>query len=402
MMLSVILATQFSFGRMFATATVGSRDLSARGLGWLRGWFDQRRREQARREVIAKHTKKRQSRRRCASRPRLKARRQAPQAAAEARARGQHPRAPAPVVGRRKKPETPSLAARSRAAEGAGAAEAGTFTLPPLALLDAPEGRAQDRRARADGPGASARGEVQRVLGGRPGGADPSRPGGHDLRVQARSRREVQQDHRARRRPVPGDAGRVGAHRPHPGQVHRRHPDSEPQPRGDLAAGAARVRRLPALALEADARARQDDPRRALLRRPGHDAAPADRRLDRHRQVGRPQRDAHQHPLPRDARRRAVDHDRSQAARARDVRGHSAPAHAGRHRSEEGGQRAALGGARDGRALQDAGGRGRPQHRAVQPQHPAGAAGSAVPAAADPERPSRCPSSSSSSTSWPT
>jgi S-DNA-T family DNA segregation ATPase FtsK/SpoIIIE len=57
MMLSVILATQFSFGRLFATATVGSRDLSTRGLGLARGWFDERRRERARREVIAKHTK---------------------------------------------------------------------------------------------------------------------------------------------------------------------------------------------------------------------------------------------------------------------------------------------------------------------------------------------------------
>ena len=218
-------------------------------------------------------------------------------------------------------------------------------------------------------------------------------PGGHDVRVQARSRREVQQDHRPGRRPVPGDAGRVGAHRPHPGQVHRRHPDSEPQPRGDLAARAARVRRLPALDVEADARARQDDPRRAVRHRPRHDAAPADRRLDRHRQVGRPERDADEHPLSRDAGRRADDHDRSEAARARDVRGDPAPAHAGRRRSEEGGERAALGGARDGRALQDARRRGRAQHRAVQPQHPAHPRRSA--ARRTRTRRSRCPSSSS-------
>ena len=49
-----------------------------------------------------------------------------------------------------------------------------------------------------------------------------------------------------------------------------------------------------------------------------------------------------------------LHHDRSQAPRARDVRGHPAPADPGRRRSEAGGQRAALGGARDGRALQDA------------------------------------------------
>ena len=62
-----------------------------------------------------------------------------------------------------------------------------------------------------------------------------------------------------------------------------------------------------------------------------------------------------------------------EAARARDVRGDSASADAGRRRSQARGERAALGGARDGRALQDARGRRRPQHRAVQPQHQGGA-----------------------------
>ena len=41
------------------------------------------------------------------------------------------------------------------------------------------------------------------------------------------------------------------------------------------------------LRVEADARARQDDPWRAVRHRPRHDASPADRRLDGHRQVGR-------------------------------------------------------------------------------------------------------------------
>ena len=35
MILSVILSTQFSFGRLFERASAESRDLSARGLGWL-------------------------------------------------------------------------------------------------------------------------------------------------------------------------------------------------------------------------------------------------------------------------------------------------------------------------------------------------------------------------------
>ena len=57
MMLAVILSTQFSFGRMFATATVNSQNLSARGVGWLRAWMERRKKDQARREVIAKHAK---------------------------------------------------------------------------------------------------------------------------------------------------------------------------------------------------------------------------------------------------------------------------------------------------------------------------------------------------------
>ena len=55
------------------------------------------------------------------------------------------------------------------------------------------------------------------------------------------------------------------------------------------------------------------------------------------------------------AGRSAADHDRPEAPRARDVRRDSAPAHAGGRRSEAGGERAALGRAGDGRALQDAG-----------------------------------------------
>src|ERR1044071_4996410 len=57
MVLSVILSTQFSFGRMFANARQGARDLSARSVGFVRGWFEDRRKRRQRREVIAKSTK---------------------------------------------------------------------------------------------------------------------------------------------------------------------------------------------------------------------------------------------------------------------------------------------------------------------------------------------------------
>ena len=55
--LSVILSTHFSFGRLFARASQESRDVSARGIGWVRQWIESRRKERERRAVIAKHTK---------------------------------------------------------------------------------------------------------------------------------------------------------------------------------------------------------------------------------------------------------------------------------------------------------------------------------------------------------
>ena len=457
--LAIIMSTQFSFGRFFAAMVAAIRDSAMRSIDAFREWREERRREKQRREVIAKHTKKGTVVTDAAAPPRPPAAEPAPVKAAKRATRAPPTvaghglasrracRARRPRLGRSRPPDQPAApqpaivapplarAERERAAaaaapataprsfappkppkvvdaaaaaarsgadrEGAGRAPQGRLHAAAAALLDAREDRAQDRRARADGRGAAARGEVPRVLGRRLGRADPSGPGRHDLRVQAGRRREVLEDHRPRRRPLPRDEGRLGPHRSHPRQVHRRHPDSEPHARADLAARAARVGRLPALDVEADHRARQDDSRRAVHGRSRDDAAPADRRVDRRRQVGRHQRHADQHPLPRHAGRRADDHDRSEAARARDVRGHPAPDDAGRRRSEAGGQRAALGGARDGGALQDARRGRRPQHRAVQPQRPAGDRGEAH-AQGRQGAASRSPSSSSSSTSSPT
>ena len=239
-----------------------------------------RRREKQRREVIAKHTKKSAAARRRMRRPPVVATPTTSRAGTAPRRR--------PVRGRRR----PRTAARSRsrrrrsrrrsrmpaptaaAADPEPAAKApaerrkGEYTLPPAALLDAPKTeRKIDERELMDGARLleekcrefSVEGSVV---------ADPSRPGGDDVRVQAGRRREVLEDHRPGRRPVPRDAGRVGPDRPHPGQVHRRHPDSERDARADFAARAARIRGLPALDLEADDRARQDHPRRAVHRRP--------------------------------------------------------------------------------------------------------------------------------------
>jgi S-DNA-T family DNA segregation ATPase FtsK/SpoIIIE len=137
MMLSVIMATQFSFGRMFATASVGSRDFSARGLGFVRGWIDERRRERARREVIAKHTKK-SGVAPVVKPPKLEATpppKPAPKP--EVKAEAELPARP-PAVVRKPAPATPSLLPDPEPPKAPAQRKNGAFTLPPLSLLDAP------------------------------------------------------------------------------------------------------------------------------------------------------------------------------------------------------------------------------------------------------------------------
>jgi S-DNA-T family DNA segregation ATPase FtsK/SpoIIIE len=121
MVLAVILSTQFSFGRMFASASQGSRDLSARSVGFMRAWLEDRRKQKQRREVIAKHTKR-----------------------AEAAAAGTPAREPA----RPAEPATAPLVAKKRATAIApplplpepepskAPRRQGTFILPPVSLLD--------------------------------------------------------------------------------------------------------------------------------------------------------------------------------------------------------------------------------------------------------------------------
>jgi S-DNA-T family DNA segregation ATPase FtsK/SpoIIIE len=108
MTLSVIMSTHFSFGRLFETASQESRDLSARGVGWLRRWYEERRKDRERREVIAKHTKK--------------AGAAAPAIAPVAPSRAVAPPLPLP------EPVAPASSAPRRN---------GGYTLPPASLLDA-------------------------------------------------------------------------------------------------------------------------------------------------------------------------------------------------------------------------------------------------------------------------
>ncbi|PYV16794.1 MAG: hypothetical protein DMG21_10465 [Acidobacteria bacterium] len=85
----------------------------------------------------------------------------------------------------------------------------------------APSGRpAKRQRRRLEGACRPVDQEVQRVRRDGDGDADPSRPRGDHLRIQARSRNQVQPRYQSRGRPLPGAARRIHFHRAHPGQVH--------------------------------------------------------------------------------------------------------------------------------------------------------------------------------------
>jgi S-DNA-T family DNA segregation ATPase FtsK/SpoIIIE len=132
MVLSVILSTQFSFGRMFASASAAARDLGARMTGWVRGRVDQRRRERARREVIARHTKNTAAL--AATKP--------AKPAEEEEERETKPAAlrPAPPVVARKRAEPQPLPLpEPEPIKPPAQRRPGHFTLPPVSLLDAPK-----------------------------------------------------------------------------------------------------------------------------------------------------------------------------------------------------------------------------------------------------------------------
>jgi S-DNA-T family DNA segregation ATPase FtsK/SpoIIIE len=140
-LLAVILSTQFSFGRMFASASVGSRSLSVRGAGWLRGWMDQRRREKARRAVIAKQTRKASGAGDevdATSEDASSRQANAVRAASPDPAAAPGPRS-APVVARKRAEAPPSLPLPEPEPKAPAARKQGAFTLPPVTLLDSPK-----------------------------------------------------------------------------------------------------------------------------------------------------------------------------------------------------------------------------------------------------------------------
>ena len=153
---------------------------------------------------------------------------------------------------------------------------------------------------------------------------------------------------------------------------------------------------------QADAGAGQGPDRPQSRLRSGADAALADRRLDRHRQERFPQFADRLDALQGHAGRIEDGDGRPQAAGAGPLRKYSAPARAGGHRPEGRVQRAAQRHARNGAPPEAAGAARRAQHRPVQPHVHRRASRSRSSKTWKTTSTSRFPTSSSSSTNWPT
>jgi S-DNA-T family DNA segregation ATPase FtsK/SpoIIIE len=152
--LAVILATQFSFGRLFASLFGSLRAAGARALAASRDRREERRRERQRQDVIKKHLDKgspaaRAAERATAPKPaRIAAPADSPEevprpAAAAAQDRPA-PQRPARTPAIRKAPVTPApplpLADPEPMAKAPAERRRGEYALPPLTLLDSPKG----------------------------------------------------------------------------------------------------------------------------------------------------------------------------------------------------------------------------------------------------------------------
>ena len=141
--LATLLSTQVSLGRIFASASDGSRRASAAGFARVSAWFGDRRRAVAAAAAGAKATAAAKPAR--AARPLTTSRAEDELDARDDTRATPGPR-PAPVVARRRAEIEPPLPLpepdQARAPRRQGA-----FTLPPLSLLDAPkaEGKIDER-----------------------------------------------------------------------------------------------------------------------------------------------------------------------------------------------------------------------------------------------------------------
>ena len=136
--LSVILSTQFSFGRLFATAAGQTRRWGGNVVSTARQWWARSQRERQRQGVIRKHLERTGS---STARAEVLARSQGqsgPRRPGRGKKKGSpaEPDMPGVKVTAKESPQLPlpDLAVRAPAAR-----RNGTFTLPPAALLDSPK-----------------------------------------------------------------------------------------------------------------------------------------------------------------------------------------------------------------------------------------------------------------------
>jgi DNA segregation ATPase FtsK/SpoIIIE, S-DNA-T family len=154
--LAVIISTQFSFGRLFGALIVAARQGAKRTVQSFADWREARRREQQRREVIAKHTKKGGTAPAPAPAPAASAKTSAPEIATPAKAaepafgspKSFAPKPPAKVT----MPPVPLALDLEPSSKAPAERRKGEYTLPPLALLDAAKTvRKIDERELMDG-----------------------------------------------------------------------------------------------------------------------------------------------------------------------------------------------------------------------------------------------------------
>jgi DNA segregation ATPase FtsK/SpoIIIE-like protein len=391
---SLILTTQFSFGRLFSAIVHAVARTWSRMLGRVRDWADARRREKQRREILKKHTAKnpdevKAAQAKAAERPQAAPKPPEPQRQAPA---------PAPATERSWPPApktdgarpAPAIAAPATAAKrvdkGAAAPplpefEVRTpiekrrdgFTLPPLTLLDAPKSEQKiDERELMD----SARLLEEKC---------------HEFSVAG----SVVQIH-------PGPVVTTFEFKPDAGVKYAKVTGLADDLSLALKAESVLIERIPGkstVGIQIPNTSREQISLREILESDAYRRSGSKLTLAMGKTI---------HGEPYLADLAAMPHllvagstgtGKSVAINSmltsilyratpedvrfgtRDVRGDPAPPHARGRRPQAGGERARVGGPRDGRALQDAGSGGRAEHRSVQPEHPprhrteAGAAG---------------------------
>ena len=168
--LAIILATQLSFGRLFASLSEIVRDWHARLMGWIRERRDARRRERQRREVLKKHGDKAMpaiatrveaaAEARTAKKttqkapPRPEAEESAGGARAQTRGGTRGGTTPTPAIKRDSRPVVapPLPLPDPETSRAPIERKKGPYTLPPISLLDAPRGeRKIDERELMEG-----------------------------------------------------------------------------------------------------------------------------------------------------------------------------------------------------------------------------------------------------------